>query len=309
AQFFLAGTTRQPAPPANRYPFLEIRRDSGSIILSNSLFRVSFDQSTGTLTSWNFSGTELITAGPLPNFRRAPTDNDIGNRMFERCKPWFDASENRRLDGLDTRKSSEFETVVTAQYTFPDEIATETVEYRIQANGKITITTTLKPLREKLPEIPRFGLNMRILPEFRKVTWYGRGPWENYCDRKTASYFGIYSSTPEELFTPYVRPQENGYRTEVRWATFTTEKGLTLKISGAPDFCFSALPYTYDDLKGFKQGGKHLHDLVKRDFIDLNIDYGQMGVGGDDSWGARTHEQYTLPAKEYRYTFTMEGIR
>ncbi|NTV83534.1 MAG: hypothetical protein HGA23_04440, partial [Bacteroidales bacterium] len=130
-----------------------------------------------------------------------------------------------------------------------------------------------------------------------------------YQDRNTASFAGIYESTVDEQFTPYVRPQENGYKTGVRWMTLTNPKHISLKFSGQPMVCFSALPYTYDDMKGFKQAGKHIHDLVNEPFVDLNLDYGQMGVGGDDSWGARTHEAYTLPAGEYHYSFTMHVER
>ena len=102
-----------------------------------------------------------------------------------------------------------------------------------------------------------------------------------------------------------IRDRENGYKTDVRWMYLESYKHQSIRFEGVPLISFSALPYTYDDMKGFKQGGKHLHDLQKKPFVDLNIDYGQMGVGGDDSWGARTHDQYTLPAKEYSYSFTM----
>ena len=151
-------------------------------------------------------------------------------------------------------------------------------------------------------------MNMQINPEFGRVAWYGRGPWENYQDRYTGCFVGIYESTVDEQFTPYVRPQENGYKTDVRWMTLENPKHIAIRFSGEPLICFSALPYTYEDMKGFKQGGKHLNDLEKRPFVDLNIDYKQMGVGGDDSWGARTHAEYTLPAKEYEYSFTMEPV-
>ncbi len=309
AQFFLPGKPVSPSSPSTRLPKITHKEEGKTIIVTTDRFSVVFDKTTGTLTSWKTGGTEILIRGPLPNFRRAPTDNDIGNRMFVRCKPWFDASESRRVTGTEVSTDPVAGVVLSVHFAYPDSTATGTVSYRISPTGKITVRSTLKPLKEKLPEIPRVGLNMQVNPVFRQVSWYGRGPWENYCDRKTASYFGIYHSTPGELFTPYIRPQENGYRTEVRWVTLTSDQGTALRITGDPEFCFSALPYDYDDLKGFKQGGKHLHDLVKRPWIDLNVDDGQMGVGGDDSWGARTHEQYTLPAREYSYSFTMEVVK
>jgi beta-galactosidase len=270
-------------------------------------FSVGFDKKTGTLSSWKFREMEMIVRGPQPNFRRAPTDNDIGNGMPKRCKAWFDASENRRVLSTEVTEISPEEVIITMKLMFPDSVAMETVSYRVMANGRITVSATLKPLKDKLPELPRFGMNMQFKPDFEKVSWYGRGPYENYCDRKTASFVGIYQSTVDGLFTPYVRPQENGYKTDVRWMMLESREHISIRFSGEPLISFSALAFTYDDMKGFKQGGKHLHDLEKKPFVDLNIDFGQMGVGGDDSWGARTHEQYNLPAKEYGYSFSMEA--
>ncbi len=286
---------------------LKVAENEESIDLTGDQFSVTFHKKEGRLVSFKYHDVDLLVSGPLPNFRRAPTDNDIGNGMPKRCQPWFDASERRNITGTETGKKQDGTVEVTIHYTFPEDIASETVSYHIYQDGKIEVTATLKPLREKLPEIPRFGLNIQVNPAFSEIAWYGRGPWENYWDRNTASFVGIYQSTVDEQFTPYVRPQENGYRTDVRWVTLENPQNIVLKFSGNPLLCFSALPYTYDDMKGFKQGGKHLNDLEKKPFIDLNLDYKQMGVGGDDSWGARTHTQYTLPAKEYVFSFTMEA--
>jgi beta-galactosidase len=177
------------------------------------------------------------------------------------------------------------------------------LEYIVLGTGDIFVTSKLYPSTTNMAELPRFGMNLQVNGEFRNVSWYGRGPWENYQDRKSASFVGLYKTTVDELFTPYVRPQENGYRTDVRWFTLTGESSSGLLISGAPLICFSALRYTYDDMKGFKHAGKHPWEMEKKPFIDLNVDYLQQGVGGDDSWWARVHPQYTLPAKEYSYTY------
>ncbi|MEI7662617.1 MAG: glycoside hydrolase family 2 TIM barrel-domain containing protein [Bacteroidota bacterium] len=274
--------------------------------ITGDRFSVEFDKAAGTISSWKFHDADLIRRGPLPNFRRAPTDNDIGNGMPKRCKPWFDASENREVTGTKVQKISDDEILVTVQMTFPDSVATETVAYRVHSDGKIVVTASLKPMKDKLPELPRFGMNMQISSEYNRVIWYGRGPWENYQDRKFASFVGIYEGQVDNQPCPYVRPQEYGYKTDVRWMTLDGPKHTGIRFTGQPLLCFSALPYTYDDMKGFKQGGKHLNDLVKNPFTDLNIDFKQMGVGGDDSWGARTHDAYTLPAGSYEYSFGME---
>ena len=292
---------------AGKFQPLKTEDSPGSLLVKGGEFETKFDKQSGMLNSFKFKGSELMVRGLLPNFRRAPTDNDIGNGMPKRCQAWFDASEKRSVAGFESSKKEDGSLLVTIRYSFPDDIANETVVYQIFPEGKITVTANIKPLKEKLPEMPRFGFNLQIARDFQQVKWYGRGPWENYWDRNTASFIGIYQSTVDELFTPYIRPQENGYKTDVRWVEFENPNRVVLKITGNPAICFSALPYTYDDMKGFKQGGKHLHDLVKQPFVDLNVDYRQMGVGGDDSWGARTHAQYTLPAGEYGFSFTMEA--
>jgi len=287
---------------------LKLSENDGSIDITGDRFTISFNKKEGFMTSFNYQNVELLVRGPLPNFRRAPTDNDVGNGMAKRCQPWFEASEKRTVSGAETESKQDGTLQVSFTYSFPDEIASEFVLYQIFPDGRIKVSSTLKPLKEKLPEIPRFGLNLQINPDFQNIEWYGRGPWENYQDRNTASFAGIYQSSVDGQFTPYVRPQENGYKTDVRWITLRGPNQTGIRFSGEPLISFSALPYTCDDMKGFKHGGKHLNDLEKKPFVDLNIDYKQMGVGGDDSWGARTHAQYTLPAKEYSYSFWMEPV-
>ncbi len=287
-------------------PTLKVSNGEAAVVITGDQFSIVFDKKEGTLSSWKFHDAELIIRGPQTNFRRAPTDNDVGNGLPERVKVWFDASEHRNVQSVEVKKEKNDNISIRMVYVFPDSIARETVDYQINGYGEIMVTSAITPLKEKLPQMVRFGLNLQINPEFRKVVWFGRGPWENYQDRNTASFVGIYESTVDDQFTPYVRPQENGYKTDVRWITLESPKHLGIRFTGEPLICFSALPYTYDDMKGFKQGGKHLNDLEKKPFVDINIDYKQMGVGGDDSWGARTHLQYILPAASYQYSFTME---
>ena len=297
-------------PVTGKFPVLrpDSTSDPAKISISGKGFSVQFDRSTGTLSSLVYGGTEMIHRGPLPNFRRAPTDNDVGNRLAERSKVWFNASEERTVRSSGLVMVDPHTAEFRVSYSFAELTATMDVVYKVYANGEIKVTTTLSAVDSKLPELPRFGMNLEINPDFNKLRWFGRGPWENYEDRKTSAFVGLWSGNVKEQFTPYVRPQENGYKTEVRWLTLGNGKtGMT--ISGDPLICFSALPYTYDDMKGFRQGGKHLNDLHDNPFIDLNVDLRQMGVGGDDSWGARTHAEYTLPAKDYTYTFRIRPFK
>ncbi len=303
-QFSLPWTRLSEEEFKEDQPPLKLTTNNEMIELTGKDFSLRFDKSTGTIHSYEFSGTEIFTRGPLPNFRRALTDNDIGSKMYKRSKIWFDASENRTVSSVDIKSKRE-DTQIVVNFGFPGSDITEKVIYQVSPSGEIRITSTIIPAGEKIPDMPRFGLNMQIRADFQKVAWYGRGPWENYWDRNTSAFVGRYESTVYEQFTPYVRPQENGYKTDVRWITLENEN-LGIRFSGEPYICFSALPYTFEQMNGFKQCCKHVNDLEREDFVDLNIDYRQMGVGGDDSWGARTHEKYTLPAKEYSYSFTIK---
>lgn len=304
-QFKLPWTIIEPMFKKKESGSLELDDKNNIARISGRDFSLIFDKESGTFSSWDYKHIALLKRGPLPNFRRAPTDNDIGNRLAARCKLWFDASDTRTVAGIEIIQPSDKDITITVNYQFPEKIAAETVEYQISGTGEIHVKVNLQMLVEKLPELPRFGLNFRICNDFRKISWLGKGPWENYQDRNTAAFVGLYESTVDEQFVPYVRPQENGYKTEVRWVGLENGKAGIL-MSADSLFCFSALPYDFDEMKGFKQCCRHLNELEKLDFVDLDIDYKQMGVGGDDSWGARPYKQYTLPAGNYSYSFTMK---
>jgi beta-galactosidase len=146
-------------------------------------------------------------------------------------------------------------------------------------------------------------MNMHLIGSLNQVDYFGRGPFENYTDRKTAALVGKYHTTVAEMYVSYVRPQENGYRTNVKWVAISDGKFVGIYFEGVPDLGFSAMPYTYDDLKGFEQNGKHGNLIQKQSFTNLNLDYMQCGVGGDDSWGAWPMEKYLIPAKDYTWSY------
>jgi beta-galactosidase len=169
----------------------------------------------------------------------------------------------------------------------------------------VIINNHFIPGDEKLPELLRLGMRMRLPKDFQNVEWYGRGLHENYWDRKTSAFIGLYDDSVADQFVRYASPQENGYKTDVRWVALTQKRGKGLLAVGLPTLCFSALPYATEDLTQESRGTKHPTDLVERDFIELHIDLNQTGVGGDDSWGARPLEKYTLLPKEYSYSFRL----
>ena len=146
-----------------------------------------------------------------------------------------------------------------------------------------------------------------VLPgEFENMEWYGRGPHESYWDRKTSAAVDVYRGRVTDQYYPYIRPQENGNKTDVRYVALTNSEGVGLLAVGMPLLSVSALQYSIDDLdEGDNKSNRHTIDLEKRDLVFLNLDYGQMGLGGDTSWGAVIHKEYTLPAREYSYSFWM----
>jgi beta-galactosidase len=177
--------------------------------------------------------------------------------------------------------------------------------YQLNGKGQLQVEADYKPLCDTIPLIPKFGMRMQNPQNYNFIDWYGRGPFENYPDRKTASLIGKYSSKLENFITPYPAPQDNANRCDVRWFSLSTQNNEVIKITGLQPLNFRAWPYTEDDL----ENTRHDYQLPKRDFINLNIDLNIHGVGGDDTWGAKTMEKYTNPGnKPYHLGFIMEYI-
>ncbi len=276
-------------------------------------FIVEFSKESGLLKEYIFHGNVLLQNGGKPNFWRAPIDNDLGNLMMLRLKVWKEASKNRGVDEMITTVISEQEVLVKTIFNLPFVDLKYELSYRVFGSGAIEVVGQFLPFENKgkeLAELPRFGLTMELPMQFENVKWYGRGPHENYSDRKMSALVGVYNSTITEQYHPYIRPQENGNKTESRWLTLTNTTGVGLKIIGEPLFDFSAQKYTTDDfdLGGFDKPFKHTYDLIPKDFITLHVDFGQMGVGGDDSWGAHTHDEFKLFPQPYSVKFLMQPI-
>ncbi len=303
------------APPISvekeSLPPLKKSESTGEVVLSGPDFRVTFSKTSGLLTSYVFKGCELIKHAPEPNFWRAPTDNDFGNGMEKRCDVWRKASLRRTLVNFSVGELGGSEVRVVSDFDLPDADSKHRISYLVLRDGDIKVENSIFIGQKKLPELPRFGMRLGVPDAFEQVEWYGRGPHENYCDRKTSAFVGHYKSTAREQFVPYVSPQENGYKTDVRWVVLSDAEGNGLAVmAGVGNLLgMSALRYTVEDLTQEKRGTRHPVDLVERDFVELNVDLKQMGVGGDDSWGARPHPQYTLPAQDYSFQFLLLPLR
>lgn len=287
---------------------LTINKTAKKTVINGTDFSVSFDNN-GSLTSYIYKNAEFFKKGMEPNFWRPPTDNDFGNRMDQRCAMWRTAAGNRRLMDAQVETVNESVLKITFEHSLVDARSTMKTVYTISSNGEINTEITLKLGINGLPELPRFGMKMTLLKEFDNLEYYGRGPHENYCDRYTSAFIGNYKSTVSQQFFAYVRPQENGYKTDVRSLKITNQNGLGIEIIGDPQFGFSALHNSIDDLDQLtKKNYKHINDILPREDVFLNIDHKQMGVAGDNSWGARPHSPYQLTDKDYHFKFKFRPI-
>jgi len=294
-----------PAPTAETTSMekLELKESNKNIKVKGGDFVLTIGKQSGAIESFKFEGTELAASPLVPNFWRVPIDNDNGNGMPKRLGVWKNAGQDRTVNSVEAEKLSSNVIRIVAKATLPAGNCDYTTIYTVYGSGDVIVESQLKnPQNAELPELPRFGMQMAIPANFNRMSWYGRGPHETYWDRKTGAAVGIYSGQVEDLIHAYVRPQENGNKTNVRWVTLTDDDGTGLLAVGMPLLSISAWPYTTEQL----ERAKHIHELPENySNITLNLDYKQMGVGGDDSWGARTHPEYTLPAGDYSYSFRL----
>ena len=291
----------------------ESKRDLGILKINESAEAIKIttpqediliiDKILGSIKSWNFNGDELIQSGPQPHFWRAPTDNDLGNGMPKRCAMWKDSAD-WELVNIDLQKS-DYEVIMVVESKHGPSSSTLRVEYTFEDNGVLSVKQSLNILQKDLPELPRFGLKLTLPADFDQLNWYGRGPHENYADRKTSAAIGHYSGSVWEQTFPYIRPQETGHKTDLRWMALSNGKvGLLATAENLMEG--SAHQYPYSDLDYIPKSQKHGKlDIQPKNQVDWLIDYRQMGVGGDNSWGARPHEEYTLPAQNYEFSFKL----
>ena len=257
----------------------------------------SVDQATGLLSQWNRDGKEIITSPLKPNFWRAMTDNDrLGGKLAKRnTKYWIDAFERAKVVSVKAVKN---DSGVESVFELPGGKGTLTVTFAEAKYGSgLSVWSVLERDMDKSPLMPRFGFQTTVPKAFAKTEYFGRGPFENYADRKSAAMIGVYQSPSDQLTTDYVRPQENGNRTDCRWVSVAGDDGVGIfasqysTIDVSQPFSFSVWPYTYANLKS----ALHTNDLKSAEDLTVNIDYGQMGVGGDDSWSPKA-----LPIEQYR---------
>jgi beta-galactosidase len=308
AQEQLSLPVRRLAPRADlaTMPPVSLEETAAQFTVVGNDFRFSVGRSSGTVESFVYRDRELILTGPEPNFWRAPTDNDFGNGMQLRQRMWRDAGRDRQVTRVAAERLGPESVRITVVADLPVGGARYETTYTVYGSSDVIVENTFRPGDRGLPDMPRFGMNMHLPVGFDRVTWYGRGPHENYWDRKTSAAVAVYEMDVMDLYHPYIRPQENGNRTDVRWIALTDNEGFGLLAVGMPLLSVSAHQFTIEDLdEGLEKHNRHTFDIEPRDLISLNLDYKQMGVGGDNSWGARPHDEYTLPVREYNYSFRL----
>jgi len=280
---------------------LKFSNRDNTIGVDGSNFSVTIDKTTGFISLMRYKGTELVAEPLAPDFWRAPTDNDRGNNMSRRCGIWKTAMQSWKPQNVTVTRLSPQVVQVSVVSRIEDVQGDYKLNYKIYGDGTIRIDAEGQAGADRLPEIPRFGMRMAMPKGFETIRWFGRGPQETYWDRCDARV-DLYEGTVDEQYFDYSEPTESGNKADVRWVALTNDKGVGLLAIGMPHLSVNALHYTAEDL----EGPEHIYQVQRRDNIYLNLDYRQMGVGGDDSWGARTHPEFTLPGNEkYSYSFVL----
>jgi beta-galactosidase len=269
------------------------------IVVSGPEFSLSFDRARGEIGSFRYRERDLLRTGLVPEFWRAPTDNDFGSDQQIRNRMWRGAGTERTVDSVRVSKADGAgpTAVLIESFSTLADAGDSRVEtrYTVFGSGDVLVQNRFRPGSKDLPEIPRFGMRLTLPESMDRVEWYGRGPHESYWDRRTGAPVGRWSMPVDSLYYAYARPQENGNRSDTRWVAFTDESGFGLLAVGLPTVDFSAHFYTLDDFdEGEEKRSRHTIDLVRRDFVTVHLDLRQTGVGGDNSWGAVTHREYTL---------------
>jgi beta-galactosidase len=285
---------------------LAIDESAEVVTVSGEDFALAWSKARGELQSYRVAGQELLQAGLRPNFWRPLTDNDEGGRMPSRSGVWRDAADDVTVQTSHITRMAPDVVRVTFVLALPRVRSTWTVNYTVYGNAGLALENEFVPA-SGLPELPRLGMQLRIGARYDRLQWYGLGPHETYWDRRRSAAVGLYHASVKNDFFHYGQPQESNNHWETRWARLTDAAGNGLLIVGESPLSFSAWPYSAQDL----EDAKHINELPERDFITLNIDHLQMGVGGDDSWSirARPHPEFRIPAQPYRYGFRLIPVR
>ena len=303
-------TMQQPTQQAK----LKVKDDKKGGVISVEVkdqMSVVFDKTTGLLKTYNVAGKDLLPQGGTlrPNFWRAVTDNDMGAGLQSHFKAWRNPIMN--LTAISAAKVGKVGARVVAVYDMPDVKATLTITYDIDGEGAMTVQQQMKTTPDaKVSNLLRFGMVMDLDYNMDKSEFYGRGPIENYIDRKASQNIGIYKQTADQQFYPFIRPQETGTKSDIRWWKQTTAEGLGFCITAVNNyFDACALHYNISDLdEGDQKAQRHSPEVPKSKYTELSINLAHFGLGGENSWGSWPLQQHRLSYQDMTFTFHLTPL-
>jgi beta-galactosidase/beta-glucuronidase len=306
-QFLLPFAEEKPVIEMEEDHDLQYVQDDQEITIENEEIKLTIDKITGGISSYEAFNKEFIEAPAKINIWRAPVDNDMGGDERSFAAQWRDAGYDKMNIEIDTTKITEHQGVIQVNITGNLKSESAMLEflsrYDVYTSGDVMVQHELN-IPDDLPPLPRVGYQLFLNKSLDYLTWYGRGPEESYADRKTGVRIGEHKGSVSDQYVPYPFPQENGNKTDVRWLSIIDDQGRGLLISGQPMLSFSAHHYTLENLTE----ATHTIDLEQADYVTLNVDHKQAGVGGDDSWSPRTHPEYQLNDSVYRYSFRIHAL-
>ena len=285
---FWYGVSEGNAKPVKSAEDMVFTTDNGYVTINH----------TGALSSWIVDGKQMLQAPLEPYFWKPENDNQHAAHFAERMAPWRDAAENRTVKSI---RVKDHQVIVDMTLSVGAEL---TLTYTVKNDGRIRVDMDYRPTATDIPLIPKFGMRLRLPADMTHIEYYGRGPWENYPDRKRSAFLGRYQMPLTEFETEYVHPQDNGCRTDVRWFCISNGE-KTLRIDGLQPLCIRAWDYGEENLEGVR----HPHEIMRGCYVNLNIDLNIHGVGGIDTWGRRTLPQYTIDGNNpYHYAFILSWL-
>jgi|SRR5579872_5076367 len=288
---------------------LRTTEDKGSLTVVGNDLQARFDKPSGSLTSLQVGGRELLAGGLRPHFWRAPTDNDVGANLPQRLAVWRTMADSAVVRGFSYRREPDGAVSVHSQSELGKGAVEFDVDYQVRADDTLRVSVHFEPRTPGLPFLPRLGMQFTTPGTYSKLEWFGRGPQASYSDRWAAAPVGRYSGTVAEQFHTYVRPQESGNKVDVRWMSIRAADGVGLLVIGDPVFSGGALDLFDEDIDYSPEHQLHSADVPHREVTVVHVDLRQMGLGGDDSWRSTAHPEYLIWPKSYQYGFVLRPIR
>ncbi|GAF05018.1 glycoside hydrolase family 2 TIM barrel-domain containing protein [Saccharicrinis fermentans] len=287
-----------------------VENDVNYLLVLGESFQMDFNRHSGFLSRYIVDGKEVLKEGATlkPNFWRAPTDNDFGARLQYKYAVW----KNPKMDlkSLDGKLNKDGLAEITAMYDMPEVSAQLVLNYLINNDGELMVKQQLlADDNASVSDMFRFGMKLEMPGSYDFISYYGRGPGENYVDRKDSEFVGLYQQQVHEQAYSYIRPQETGTKSDIRWWKQVDVSGFGICVNSNSTFSMSALNYTIDDLDdGKEKDQRHMPQVVKSDFVTICIDQKQMGLGCITSWGALPRPEYRIPYQDYEFEFVIKPV-